>query len=367
MDSLPVSAGLDYHDASVRVCVLDHQGSQLGDRDCANDWRAIAKFVEGFGRPVRAAIESCCGAANLAEELATRAGWSVALAHPGYVARMKQNPDKTDFHDARLLADLERVGYLPRVWLAPLAIRELRHLIRYRQQLAKQRRATKLRLRALLREQRCPSPEKINPWTRAWRYWVTLKAPLSMQGRWLAHKHFEELDRLVQGIREVEKRLEEATAQDVEVQRLRKHRGIGPVTAWTIRAEIGRFDRFRSGKQLARFCGLSPRNASSGQRQADAGLIRAANPDLRAVLIEAAHRLVRYTAPWRALAERLRQAGKPGSVRTAAVANRWVRRLYHEMKTPPKELVGNVGPQADAPLESRQRSEMSLSTPGSRP
>ena len=26
---------------------------------------------------------------------------------------MKQNPDKTDFGDARLLADLLRVGYLP--------------------------------------------------------------------------------------------------------------------------------------------------------------------------------------------------------------------------------------------------------------
>ncbi len=40
-----------------------------------------------------------------------------------------------------------------------------------------------------------------------------------------------------------------------------------------LRAEIGRFDRFGSGKQLARFCGLSPRNASSGTRQADAGLV----------------------------------------------------------------------------------------------
>ena len=34
-----------------------------------------------------AAVESCSGAANLAEELVQRAGWSVALAHPGYVAR----------------------------------------------------------------------------------------------------------------------------------------------------------------------------------------------------------------------------------------------------------------------------------------
>ena len=78
------------------------------------------------------------------------------------------------------------------------------------------------------------------------------------------------------------------------------------MTAWTLRAEVGRFDRFRSGKQLARFCGLSPKNASSGQRQADAGLIRAADPQLRTVLIEAAHRLARLDPRWWALAGRRR-------------------------------------------------------------
>ena len=54
--------------------------------------------------------------------------------------RLKQSPDKTDFSDAQLLADLERVGYLPRVWHAPERIRELRRLVRYRQQLVAQRR-----------------------------------------------------------------------------------------------------------------------------------------------------------------------------------------------------------------------------------
>lgn len=69
--------------------------------------------------------------------------------------------------------------------------------------------------------------------------------------------------------------------------------GVGLVTAATMRAEIGRFDRFDTGKQLARFCGVTPRNASSGARQADAGLIRAGNPQLRTLLIELAHRLIR--------------------------------------------------------------------------
>lgn len=332
MASVRVFVGLDYHQEFVQVCVMDGQGRQLGNRECANDWQVISSYVACFGNRVQAAIESCAGAADLCDELLTRAGWSVDLAHPGFVARMKQNPDKTDFQDAHLLADLERVGYLPRVWLAPQPVRELRQLVRYRQQLVQQRRSTKLRMRALLREQRCAAPPEVNAWTCAWKTWLEKEADLSVQGRWVMSKHVQELDRLAQAIQEVEKRLAEATADDPEVARLQELRGIGPVTAWTLRAEIGRFDRFRSGKQLSRFCGLSPRNASSGSRQADAGLIRAANPQLRAVLIEAAHRLARLDEKWRALALRLRSAGKPGSVAAAAVANRWVRWVFHQMQ-----------------------------------
>ena len=108
--------------------------------------------------------------------------------------------------------------------------------------------------------------------------------------------------------------------------------GVGLVTAATLRAEIGRFDRFRSGKQLARFCAVTPRNASSGQRQADAGLIKAGNRELRRVLVEAAQRLRRLDEYWLEFANRMKERGKPSNVITAAVANRWIRGLYYDMK-----------------------------------
>ena len=99
-----------------------------------------------------------------------------------------------------------------------------------------------------------------------------------------------------------------------------------------LRAEIGRSDRFKSGKQVARFCGPSPRNASSGERQADAGLIKAGNNQRRAVIIEAAWRLMRLDVRWSALAHQLLAKGKPKSVVAAAIGHRWLRWLYHHMR-----------------------------------
>lgn len=330
MKSIPVYVGLDYHQDSVQVCVLDRSGNVLRNGSYENDALVIATVAENHGTQVRAAIEACTGAADLADELAQRAGWTIDLAHPGYVARMKQSPDKTDFTDARMLADLERVGYLPKVWLAPQEVRELRRLVRYRQQLVDERRRVKLRISALLRDQRARCP--YGSGSKGWRNWLITTKEVSTESQWILKRHVTRLDSLVRDVKQVEARLTRVTKKDTQVAALQEQKGIGPVTAWTIRAEIGRFDRFRSGKQLARFCGLSPRNASSGARQADAGLIKAGNRQLRAALMEAAHRLIRYDDPWKAFATKLLDRGKPKCVVVAAAANRWMRGLYHRMQ-----------------------------------
>ena len=144
--TVPLFVGLDYSQHAVQICVLDPAGKVLGNRAVPDDADAIAQVAQRFGTVRGAALEACTGAADLAEELADRFAWPVHLAHPGFVSRMKQSPDKTDFSDARVLADLERVGYLPRIWIAPKALRELRTLVRDRQQLAAQRRNLKLQM-----------------------------------------------------------------------------------------------------------------------------------------------------------------------------------------------------------------------------
>lgn len=321
--------GLDYHQHSVQVCILNREGKILLNRGCRNDAGALARLV-GPG-PVHAALEACSGAADLADELALRKDWSVNLAHPGYVAKMKRGPDKSDFTDARLLADLQRVGYLPRVWLAPAWIRDLRTLVNYRQGLVRQRTATKLRIRAILRDRRIKNLQH-RAWSQPWMAWLRACAELEGHARWIVDRHLEELQDLVARIRQVEARMERASAEDPIVVRLRSFKGIGTVTACILRAAIGRFDRFQNGKQLARFCGLSPRNASSGQRQADAGIIETCDRYLRSTLIEATHRLIRFDPYCAHLSRRLRAKGKQACVAVAAVANRWVRRLFHQMR-----------------------------------
>jgi len=332
MLSLPIYVGLDYHLKVIQVCVMDQYRRILINETVENDPDAVGRIVAPFGTGtnVQVAIEATTGAADFAEILINRFQWSVDLAHPGYVARMKQTPDKSDWTDAKLLADLTRAGYLPRVWLAPQYIRDLRELVRHRHGLVQQRTQVKLRLRALLRQHRIVCP--YSPWTIKGKDWLlNLDNIPNPTVRLVLRNHYDTIAYFNKIIGEVVDAMEDHVACDPVVRQLLQQPGIGVITAITMRALIGHFDRFRTGKQLAHFCAVCPRNNSSGGKTTTGGLIKAGDELLRQVLVEAAHRLIRYDDHWREMADRLRTNGKKTCVIVAAVANRWIRKLFHHM------------------------------------
>ena len=333
MSNLPVFVGLDYHQDSIQVCVLDQLGKVLLNRAADNDPDALGRLVTPLGTVTRVGIEACCGAADLGEQLVERLGWNVSLGHPAYIAKLKGSPDKSDFSDGRLVADLTRVGYLPRVWLPPAYVRDLRQLVNHRQRLVAHARNLKLQVGGVLREQRVKiAKDRGSRWSKAWTASVRDNEGLSKHARWVVNDLLDDLKYTDGKILKADARLREATEDDKVVQRLMKQDGVGEVTAWALRAYIGDFSRFKTAKQLARYCGMSPCNASSGNKTADGGLIEGCNKLLRTVVVQAAHRLIRTVDRWHDLAEQMRARGKPACVIVGAVGNRWLRTLHHAMK-----------------------------------
>lgn len=340
MFTLPIFVGLDYHQSSIQVCVMDAAGRVLVNKACENHWRAVAELVNAAGTPRRVAIEACTGSLDLAQELVDHAGWSVDLAHTTYVARMKRQPDKTDYSDARMLADLTRVGYLPRVWLPPVYIRDLRRLVSLRNTLVVQRRNLKLRLTGLLRDHRVNTTHP--RWSKSWLNWIQAQGTLPAVGHLIALEILDSLADIATRIGRVEEQMSLFTTDDPIAAYLDRLPCIGKVTTWILHAAIGDVTRFKNGKQLAHYCGITPANASSGKRIADAGLVNSGNTLLRATLMELAHRLSRSSPRWKAFKQNLAARGKPNSVINAAIANRYIRAAYHPWKQVQFAATGNA-------------------------
>jgi transposase len=335
MDILRLYVGLDYHSDSIRVCVLDEFGQMLLNRSVGNEVGMVVGVVRNLnGLVMGVALEACSGTANFATDLIQATGWTVKLAHAGSVQRLKKGQDKTDHGDAWHLADLLRVNYLPVVWLADDETRQLRRLARYRQALSAEIKKVRLRIRSLLKEERVVENCPCQSWTKTWLEWVRTSVKLGEHSQWILDRELLRLAEMVDDLKQVDEKLKAATAGDPVVEQLMTLPGVGLVTAFLLRSVIGRFERFRNGKHLSNYCSVSPRNASSGKRQADAGLISNGHEDLRAALIQLAKRLPRLDPRWKELHTKLRKT-KGANVASAALANRWVRWLHHQMVSRP--------------------------------
>jgi transposase len=76
-------------------------------------------------------------------------------------------------------------------------------------------------------------------------------------------------------------------------------RGLGSLSSVLIDREVGNWKRFRNRRQVASYTGLCPGEYSSGNTRLQRCVTKHGNPRLRAALVEAAWRLVRFQPQYR--------------------------------------------------------------------
>ncbi|MBB3657991.1 transposase [Rhizobium sp. BK650] len=119
-------------------------------------------------------------------------------------------------------------------------------------------------------------------------------------------------------------------------RRLETIPGIGPITASAIAATVTDASLFKSGRQLAAWIGLVPRQNSSGGKDRLGRISKQGDPYLRRLLVVGAHAVLRFSgkakvAPTRWGAELL--VKKPYNVVAVALANKIARIVWALMTT----------------------------------
>lgn len=248
--------------------------------------------------------------ARVVIEIGPLAGWvhdlvrsmevQVQVANPNHEAwRWRKVKHKSDRQDAIKTAKLSAMNQLPTVHMPPSGVRAWRELIQYRQTLVKRQTQIKNSIRAILVRHQQPLAAGQNGWTK--RSVAKLGQLATARGgeiwRCLLAEELVQLDGVQASMRRVEQQLADAAGRDDRVAQLRTVPSVGPRLAETVVAVIDDPWRFRSGKQVASYGGLTQRQFQSGAMDRRGGITGQGHRELRAMLIQAAWIGVRRN-PW---------------------------------------------------------------------
>ena len=116
---------------------------------------------------------------------------------------------------------------------------------------------------------------------------------LTATARALFASLYEELRQLDERVREMEQRVQQVYKSLEPCQRLAEVPGIGPLTATAFVAAVGDARAFHSGREMAAWLGLVPRQSSTGGRPRLLGISKRGDRYLRTLLIHGARAVLR--------------------------------------------------------------------------
>jgi transposase len=317
-------AGLDVHKDFCQAIVLTKEGEVVKEGRIKSRKEDIEDFFSGLVE-VNVAFEAS-GNYEYFYDILEKICSGVSLSHPLKTRLIAESRVKTDKVDARVLADLLRGNYLPMSYVPPREIRELRHLVRRRIFLGRDRGKLKNQIHAELyrRNLKFEDGEVFSKKGIEWLHGLGIPAVDSYLGIY---------DAIQKEIKLLEKEITRVGLRYEEVRLLTTIPGIAEYSGLLILSEIGDINRFRSEDKLFSYAGLTPSIYQSGESSYHGRITKEGSKYLRWILIEAIRVHINH-APGSRITQyyqRLRKK-KPGNVATVGAARKLLQAIYHMLK-----------------------------------
>jgi transposase len=241
--------------------------------------------------------------------------WRASVIPPTHLKRSsKSRKNKADAKDADMLrehvmAHGELGTEMAEVVVPDAELRDDRELTRQRLHRGGRTSAVKAEILQLLRRQGVDRPPELKSnWTKQHVAWLrglaSGKGTLPPMSRRVLAGQLRELDFLeseTQMLDEAVEALARKSRYEAAIRRMRRHKGVGVLTAAVLLMEMGDPHRFANRKKLASFFGLTPTRHDSGKRVDRLGHItRMGSPHARKVLNQAAWAFLRSHDRWKA-------------------------------------------------------------------
>lgn len=333
---VPLFVGMDVHQDTIALAVAAQDGSDarfVGT--IPNTPTALRKQLERIGPAEQL---RCCYEAGPTGYSTWRLldGWGIActVVAPSLIPKKPGDRVKTDRRDALQLARLHRLGDLTAVWVPTPEHEALRDLCRAREAAKRDQERARHRLLKLLARHALHPPAGVSRWTRAYRAWLAeLRLPQAAL-QTVLDEHRQQFAELEARVARLTARVKEEVQQGpftAVLGALQCLKGVGPITAVTLIAELGDLTRFRRPRMLMGYSGLTPSEYSSGGRVQRGHITKCGNGHVRFVTIESAWHARWGTRPDSRALKRRRAEQPAAVVQIAETAQRRLCQRYYQL------------------------------------
>ena len=322
-----VYIGVDLHVRTQTVCWCDTTTGEQQERMLDHERDDVHAFYAQFVAPAIVGVEGS-GYSLWFHRLIEETGHPLLVGDAQAIRQFARRRQKNDRRDAQLLLDLLLRGDFPVVRVPSPGSRDVLALLRYRHRLVRIRTMLRNGLQAVA----LSHPLRFGPrlfTARGQRQFTVL--PLG--GAYAAQRQHSLalLESLEERIHAIEQELEVRAQQDARVMRLRTHPGVGLLTGLAVVHALDPVQRFDRARRVAAYCGLDPKERSSGDSQHFGHISKQGNRLLRFLLVEAAHAAISKDEELRRFYFRIENR-KNSAVALVAVARKLVLRLYRMLR-----------------------------------
>ncbi|WP_058305906.1 IS110 family RNA-guided transposase [Gracilibacillus massiliensis] len=285
--------GLDVSKEKIAVAVADEGRSKPRYIGMINyTVEAIRKLIKRLGAPEQ--LEMCYEAGPTGYglyRLLKSMDIKCEVIAPSLIPQKPGSRIKTDKRDAENLATLYRAGELTPIFVPTEDDEALRDLVRAREDVKEDELRAKHRLTKFLLRNEIRPPMGMKKWTvKYWEWLRQLKFPRSAS-RVVFQEYVHQLEEYQQRLGILGEEIKEQAENGVHaplIQKLMTLRGIAVITATSVVAEVGSFERFLHPSGFMAYTGVVPSESSSGDARRQGSITKTGNRHIRKLLIEAA-------------------------------------------------------------------------------
>lgn len=281
--------GIDIAKQSFQLHGVDCNGLTILKKKLSR--KNLCKFIAQL--PVCTIGIEACGGANYWTRVFEKLGHSVHMMAPQFVKPYVKS-NKSDAADAEAICEAVQRTNMRFVPAKSVEQQDLQSLHRIRSQAVARRTAQANQIRGLLMEYGLIIPQGIAYIRKSIPQMLEdADNELTVMFRELLSDLYDEMVHLDERIKRLENKLEALCSQNEDCQRLLSIPGVGLLSATAMVAAIGDINAFKSGRELAAWLGLVPRQHSTGGKPTLLGISKRGDTYLRTLLIHGGRTVVR--------------------------------------------------------------------------